>query len=141
MTMSTTTALRLFLAAVTTVAPAIAFAQAKIDVPIVLGGSEDVDACEGGGVIVGLNPRGDGFLSVRSGPASNYSELDRLYNGNVVQICGYRGEWMAVIYPAGGTPADGTNCGTGRPWPTRQAYTGPCKYGWVFSRYVKGIAG
>jgi hypothetical protein len=131
----------ILLAAAIAAMPSIAVAQAKIDVPLVLGGSEDVDACEGGGVIVGLNPRGDGFLSVRSGPAGNYSELDRLYNGNTVQICGYRGAWMAVIYPADGTPADGANCGTGRPWPTRQAYTGPCKYGWVSSRYVKGIAG
>jgi hypothetical protein len=131
----------ILLAATIATMPAIAVAQAKIDVPILLGGSEDVDACEGGGVIVGLNPRGDGFLSVRSGPAGRYSELDRLYNGNIVHICGYRGAWMAVIYPADGTPANGTNCGTGRPWPTRQVYTGPCKYGWVSSRYVKGIAG
>jgi hypothetical protein len=132
---------RILLAAAIAAMPAIGVAQVKIDVPILLGGSEDVDACEGGGVIVGLDPRGDGFLSVRIGPAGNYSEMDRLYNGNVVQICGYRGAWMAVIYPADGTAADGTNCGTGRPWPTRQAYTGPCKYGWVSSRYVKGIAG
>jgi hypothetical protein len=131
----------ILLAAAIAAMPAIGVAQVKIDVPILLGGSEDVDACEGGGVIVGLNPRGDGFLSVRSGPGGNYSEMDRLYNGNVVQICGYRGAWMAVIYPADGTAADGTNCGTGRPWPTRQSYTGPCKYGWVSSRYVKGIAG
>ena len=131
----------ILLAAAVAAMPAVTAAPAKIDVPILLGGSEDVDACEGGGVIVGLNPRGDGFLSVRSGPAGKYSELDRLYNGNIVHICGYRGAWMAVIYPADGTPANGTNCGTGRPWPTRQAYTGPCKYGWVSSRYVKGIAG
>jgi hypothetical protein len=122
-------------------APCVAVAQAKIDVPIVLGGSSDEDACSGGGVIVGLDPRGDGFLSVRSGPGGSSAEMDRVYNGNVVYICGYRGAWMAVIYPADHSPADGSNCGVVRPWPTRQAYTGPCKYGWVFSKYVKGIAG
>lgn len=121
---------------------AASFAQgARIDVPIVIGGSGDFDACEGGGEVVGLNPRGDGFLSVRGGPSSNYGELDRLYNGNVVYICDNRGAWMGVIYPADGSPADGTNCGVARPWPTRQPYTGPCKFGWVFSRYIKGIAG
>ena len=71
MTMSTTVALRIFLAVVTTVAPGNCLcAGERSTCPFVLGGSEDVDACEGGGVIVGLNPRGDGFLSVRSGPAA-----------------------------------------------------------------------
>jgi hypothetical protein len=134
-------ALNVMLAAAIAAVPAMAAGQAKIDVPILLGGSMDEDACAGGGVIVGLDPRGDGFLSVRSGPAGNYAEMDRLYNSNVVYICGYRGPWMAVIYPADRSPADGTNCGTGKPWPTRQAYTGPCKFGWVFSKYVKGMAG
>lgn len=112
------------------------FTQVRIDVPVMIGGSADQDACPSSGIIVGLNPRGDGFLSVRSGPASSYAEMDRLYNGNPVQICGDSGSWMAIVY--GG---DGGQCGVSRALPRRLAYTGPCKYGWVSSRYVSVTAG
>jgi hypothetical protein len=134
-------ALNVMLAVALAAAPGLVAAQARNDVPIMLGGTADEDACSGGGVIVGLDPRGDGFLSVRGGPGGNYAELDRLHNGNIVYICGARGAWYPIIYPADHSAADGTNCGVATPWPTRQAYTGPCKFGWVFSKYVKGIAG
>src|SRR5438132_1015418 len=105
-------ALRLLLAA-TFAAPApFASAQRRIDVPVILGGSPNLDACGGVGQIVGLDPYGDGFLSVRSGPGGRpYSEIDRLYNGNRVHVCGNRGPWYQIVYPAG--PAD---CGVGTPW-------------------------
>ncbi|MCJ2099466.1 hypothetical protein [Methylobacterium sp. E-046] len=121
--------------------PAISTAWAaggsKIDVPIVIGGSEKYDACVGGGYVVGLDPRGDGFLSVRSGPGGKpFAELDRLYNGNEVVICEERGAWMGVVY--GPRSMD---CNTGTPWPIRMPYTGPCKAGWIHSRYVKVTVG
>lgn len=109
----------------------------RIDVPIVIGGSEKFDACTGSGHVVGLDPQGDGFLSVRSGPGGKpYSELDRLYNGSPVAICDEKGPWMGVVY--GPRSMD---CNTGTPWPTRMPYTGPCKAGWIHSRYVKVTAG
>jgi hypothetical protein len=111
-------------------------AQVRIDVPVMIGGSADQDACPSSGVITGLNPRGDGFLSVRSGPAGSYAEMDRLYNGNPVQICSDSGSWMAIVY--GG---DGGQCGVSRALPRRLAYTGPCRYGWVSARYVSVTAG
>lgn len=111
--------------------------QGKIDIPIMLGADGDLDACGSVGVIVGLDPKGDGFLSVRSGPAGKpYREIDRLYNGNPVYICGEKGKWLAVVYPA-----DGRDCGVSSPWPKRLPYTGPCRYGWVHSRYVRLTAG
>ena len=112
------------------------FAQVRMDVPVMIGGSADHDACPSEGMIVGLNPRGDGFLSVRSGPTGAYAEIDRLYNGNPVHICGDSGSWMAVVY--GG---DGGKCGVSRALARRLAYTGPCKYGWVSSHYVSVTAG
>lgn len=134
-------ALILAVAMVAALAPQITGAQMiprRIDVPLMLGGNPDFDACSSVGQIVGLNPRGDGFLSVRSGPGgSQYREIDRLYNGNQVHVCGERGPWLAVVYPAGG----GRDCGVGTPWPVRQPYTGPCDYGWIHSRYVRIIAG
>ncbi|WP_342359736.1 SH3 domain-containing protein [Terrarubrum flagellatum] len=109
----------------------------RIDVPVMLGGNPDFDACPSLGQIVGLDPNGDGFLSVRSGPGGQpYREIDRLFNGNKVAVCGNRGLWYQIVYPAGGA-----DCGVGTPWPVRQAYTGPCNYGWVHSRYVRIIAG
>jgi hypothetical protein len=35
----------------------------------------------GAGVVLGLDPRGDGFLAVKAGPALRYKRIDKLYNG------------------------------------------------------------
>jgi hypothetical protein len=111
----------------------------RIDVPIVIGGNDDFDACYGTGVIVGLDPKGDGFLSVRSGPGGKpYREIDRRYNGQQVQLCAEKGPWLAIVYDSSGSLEA---CGVRSPWPVRQAYTGPCRYGWVHSRYVKLTSG
>jgi hypothetical protein len=116
--------------------PVLAQQPARIDAPVVIGGNANYDACASTGQVVGLNPRGDGFLSVRSGPGGRpYREIDRLFNGNQVYICGETGPWLAVVYPAG------RDCGVSTPWPVRQPYTGPCRYGWIHSRYVRVIAG
>jgi hypothetical protein len=97
-----------------------------------------LDACGASGRITGLNPRGDGFLSVRSGPGGKpYREIDRLHNGNAVIVCDEQGPWLAVVY--GRSPDD--DCGVGTPWPVRKPYAGPCRSGWVHSRYVRMVAG
>jgi hypothetical protein len=124
----------ILLAVVIAAIPSVAFAQPKISVPIMLGGNDDYDACPSAGIVSGLDPRGDGFLSVRGGPGRGYPEIDRVYNDNAVQICERRGGWMAVVY-------GGARCGVSSPWPKRRAYTGPCKFGWVSSRYVTVTAG
>lgn len=109
-----------------------------IDVPVMVGGTGESDGCASLGQVVGLDPNGDGFLSVRSGPGGKpYREIDRLYNGNQVFICHAKGPWRAVVY---GQSPDGT-CGVSIPWPIRQPYTGPCRFGWIHSRYVKIVAG
>jgi len=85
---------------------ALATAQARepvgrIDVPVMVGGTGEVDGCTSVGQIVGLDPNGDGFLSVRSGPGGKpYREIDRLYNGNRVFVCDDKGPWLAVVYGA-----------------------------------------
>ncbi|GGK18300.1 hypothetical protein GCM10011322_01300 [Salinarimonas ramus] len=116
-----------------------AAAQSYIDVPVMVGGSSDYDACWGYGQVIGLDPNGDGFLSVRSGPGGRqFSEISRVFNGQVVAICDESGPWLAVVYEPG---HDLTQCGVSTSWPIRQPYTGPCRYGWVHSRYVHIIAG
>ena len=123
----------ILLAVVIAAIPTVALAQ-PVSVPIMLGGNDKFDACPSAGMVSGLDPRGDGFLSVRGGPGRGYAEIDRAYNGNTLQICEQRGGWMAVVY-------GGERCGVSSPWPKRLAYTGPCKYGWVSSRYVTVTAG
>lgn len=110
----------------------------KTDVPVMISPG-DGDAC-GSGEIVGLDPKGDGFLSVRSGPGGRpYTEIDRLYNGNQVYVCGKSGAWISVIYTSDKILS--SECGVTKSWSTYQAYTGPCRYGWVYSRFVKITAG
>ncbi len=46
------------------------------------------------GVIYGLDPYGDGFLSIRTKPRGR--EIGRLYNGNKVEILGKRGKWYKI---------------------------------------------
>lgn len=113
--------------------------SAKIDVPAMIQADPDIDAC-GNGEIVGLDPRGDGFLSVRSGPGgAPYTEIDRLYNGDQVYICSTKGPWRAVVYTPERVPS--ASCGVSKPWATDQAYTGPCRAGWIHTRYLKPTAG
>ena len=120
--------------------PAAGSVGVKIDVPIVIGGDPTFDACSTTGAVTGLDPRGDGFLSVMTGPGgAPFKEFDRLHNGRPVFICGVAGAWRAVIYPAPG--GDMLDCGVSTPWARAEAYTGPCSFGWVHSKYVREVAG
>lgn len=46
------------------------------------------------GIVYGLDPNDDGFLSIRQKP--NSKEIGRLYNGNRVEILGKRGKWYRI---------------------------------------------
>ncbi len=46
------------------------------------------------GLVHGLDPQGDGFLSIRKKPRS--TEIGRLYNGNKVEILGRSGKWYKI---------------------------------------------
>jgi hypothetical protein len=101
----------------------------RLDVAVTVG-----SACAGGEV-VGLDPNGDNFLSVRSGPGgSPYREIDRLYSADAVHVCGRNGPWLAVVYSAV-RKAQGS-CEIA-PRGTQRPYEGPCQNGWVHSRYIK----
>ncbi len=70
------------------------------------------EACNRFGKVRGLDVNGDNFLSVRTGPGTGFQEIDRLYTGNGVSICGRQGKWLRVKYGAG--------------------------KGWVYGRYIGG---
>lgn len=95
-----------------------------------------MDACGGYGEVFNLNPDGDNFLAVRDRPSSSGQELDRLGPGMGVSMCLEEGEWVGIVYSK-----SGQNCGVGSPVLSPRAYSGPCRSGWVFGKYVKLIAG
>jgi Bacterial SH3 domain len=110
-------------------------AQAGSAVPVHVGGLE-IDACPTLGVVTGLNPQGDNFLAVRSGPGTDFVKIDELYQGERVLLCDERGQWVGIVYTR-----DDADCGVAGPQAERTAYTGPCRSGWVFGSYITVIAG
>ena len=52
------------------------------------------------GLVHGLDPHGDGFLSIRKKP--NSTETGRLYNGDKVEIVGRSGKWYKIKDPRTG---------------------------------------
>ena len=103
--------------------------MSRVDVPIAVGG-----VCASGEVI-GLDPNGDNFLSVRSGPGGQpYHEIDRLFSSNAVHVCGRKAAWLAVVYSTGRRAQDSCYISS---YGTQRSYEGPCQYGWVHSRYIK----
>ena len=105
-------------------------------VPIIAGGEEDFDACGSQGVVRGLDAGGDRFLAVRAGPSSKHAMLDKVFNGAILNLCDERGNWLGVVYSH-----ETKDCGVGTPWARRQDFSGPCRSGWVDSKYVAGFAG
>lgn len=66
--------------------PAIA-APAGYDRPVRVGGEAELDACGSVAKVVGLNPRGDNFLAVKSGPDLRARRTDKLGPGALVYVC------------------------------------------------------
>ncbi|MGL4094322.1 integron [Agrobacterium cavarae] len=118
--------------------PLMSSACAQSLLPVEIGGDTELDACASQGRIVRLDPNGDNFLSVRTGPGSKRQEIDRLSAGALVTICDKRGRWLGIIYAAPGTTTD---CGVSSPAPARLPYDGPCRSGWVHEGFVVVVAG
>lgn len=104
-------------------------AAQQLDVPLLLGPTDGQMAGCGGATVKGLNPRGDGFLAVRSGPSTDYAKIDELYNGDFVNTCDSRGRWYGIVYGGG-------DCGVHAARPRAMPYRGPCRVGWVFGGYL-----
>ncbi len=97
----------------------------------------ELDGCTPYSEIRGLNPRGDNFVSVRAAPSVRARELDRLGPGRRVWICDEVPGWAGIVYG----PRGSTGCNVESPIPRVRPYRGPCRSGWVSSRYVTPIAG
>lgn len=103
-----------------------------LDVPIMERASSGLDSC-GLAEIAGLKAGGDGFLAVRSGPGTDFSEIDRLHNGDKVWAFETRGDWYGVLY--GVTSVD---CG---PVEADRPLSHKGKAGWIYRNWVSGVAG
>lgn len=101
---------------------------------------DDLDACLSIGQVTGLNPRGDNFLAVRFEPSRKARVNDRLGPGRQVWICEEAGEWLGVVYDRFAAEGPG-DCGLASPVANARPYAGPCRWGWVNSRYIRVIAG
>ena len=111
--------------------------------PVVVGGDADRDACDTWATVAPLNPKGDGYLTVRFGPTVKATEMDRLKSGHPVMICNDSkdGKWAGVVYPADHA-GDLADCGLSSPDARpSHPYDGPCKSGWVARRYLWLSAG
>jgi len=116
-----------------------ASAQQPPNVPVTIPAGDGQMANCGGGVVAGLDPNGDGFLAVRSGPGTSYRMLDRLHNGEGVLLCYQRGGWVGIVYGGGGEYG-GNGCNVEGAGPQRP-YNGPCRSGWAHGRWIKFVAG
>ena len=105
-------------------------------VAVQMGGSSEYDACGTLVAVAGLKKSGDGFLALRSGPASNYKLISKLPNGTQLWLCQEKGKWMGVLLRS-----PGADCGVSSPIARRQPYPGPCQSGWVYKKYIKMLAG
>lgn len=112
--------------------------QGQRPVRIGLSGA-DMDACLSLADVRGLDRNGDNFLSVRTRPSRVAPALDRLTTGRQVWICDGDAVpgWTGIVY----AERPGQDCNVGSPVPAPRAYGGPCRQGWVASRYLNVIAG
>ncbi len=69
----------------------------QLDVEFTIIEDDQAAGCAGS-IVSGLDPDGDGFLAVRSGPASSYRKIDELHNGDLVRTCAANGRWFGIYY-------------------------------------------
>lgn len=76
---------------------ALPVAAQELDVPFRIAEDAQAAGCASS-IVAGLDPNGDGFLAVRTGPGTGYRKIDQLYNGDMVRTCARSGAWIGVHY-------------------------------------------
>lgn len=69
----------------------------ELDVPFGIVEDDQAAGCLAAHV-AGLDPNGDGFLTVRAGPGTGHRKIDELYSGDRVRTCARSGAWYGVYY-------------------------------------------
>lgn len=98
-----------------------------------------LDACLSLAEVRGVNRETGNVLIVRAIPRIGAIPLDRLAPGRQVWICDGDAMpgWTGIVY----AERPGQDCGVAAPVASPQSYAGPCRTGWVASRYLAVIAG
>lgn len=104
---------------------------------VALASAPSVDPCPDRGEVRGLNPQGDGFLAVRTGPSTDYEQVDELHNGDMVKLCDYRNGWHRVVYTADDSRV--ARCRLSSDQLPDPKSAGPCRSGWVHGNWVRWI--
>lgn len=112
-----TLALAAGLAAAVGTIPSALLAQ-DLDVPVNVPKGDGQAADCASSTVSGLDPAGDNFLAVRSGPGAQHRKIDELHTGDVVITCDMRGDWIGIFYKDGHE-----------------------KSGWVHGNYLTDLAG
>jgi hypothetical protein len=101
-----------------------------LDVPVTEeAGDGDIANCASS-VVSGLKANGDGFLTVRSGPGSQYRKLDELHNGEIVIDFEHRGQWAGIVYRT-----SNVDCSSTKRHPVTYE-----KKGWVHTKWLTPFA-
>jgi len=103
----------------------------ELDVPVLEHGGDGQAANCASSVVAGLKAGGDGFLAVRSGPGTDYRQIDELHNGDVVYTYDQKGDWIGIAYDVSSIECASK---TTRPIPYD-------KKGWVHGAWLRDIAG
>lgn len=101
--------------------------------PVRVGGEEDFDAC-------GSLAETTGRVAIRRGPSEQFAVLEHLDPRARVYACDISPDqkWDGVVI----VPEDGSaDCGVSSPLTNRQAYSGPCRSGWIMHDSVVVVAG
>jgi hypothetical protein len=109
--------------------------SAAPEVPVIIGGSTNEDACGAMGAVAGFKSNSS-VLAVRSGPGTSFAQTDSLPVETVVFVCDFQGDWIGIVYGK-----DLSTCAVSSPLPTKLAYHGPCLSGWVHKQYLRIVAG
>lgn len=108
-----------------------AVASVDLDVSIFERGSDGQAASCASSRVSGLKSGGDGYLSVRSGPGTQYRKIDELRNGDLVFVFEVNGDWAGVVYKTSSVTCSSTET---RPVPFERR-------GWVHQNWLEDVAG
>lgn len=105
--------------------------------PVMYGVDENVDACSSFGMVGNLGKGVDEFLAVKAAPFLKAKRIDKLLKNQTVSICEEKTDWYGVVY----TKNREQDCGVSTPIEKRKPYSGPCKSGWVYKKYIRIVGG
>ena len=98
------------------------------------GFGEELATCTSS-VVDGLLADGDNFLAVRTGPGTEYQQIDAINNGDIVAVYDVSDKWVGVMYGDNRGDCGFIEMGQRRELP----YQG--KKGWVHYHWLKDYAG